>query len=419
MNPPKVTEQINGYLIEWPDPINLKARVSRLRMPSDGQVKGELDIRHVNGEKESHLLVPTQFNFSSEPTRRKYAKELANKLDPALTIEWQEIFDYLSKTVQELARAGDTFVEIYPEETSPAPEQMLEGIIYKGVQNILYGEKGVSKSTLAYLLGLCVTLPWHDNPLELKVSKESIITLVLDWETDEPIFRYYISRLQRGMNIPPCSLYYRRCTLPLADDIEAIQKHIEATKAKLIIIDSLGAAAGGERGELKGSESALIFNTALRKLRATSLIIGQSPRGEEGKQKNIYGTVFFTYYARNILELCRGQDEYEDTAHLALFHRDCNLGRRMRPIGLQVRFNDDTGAITIEREPVSITEFTEKVSTSMKILELLKTGAMEPKEMKETLGASYANISSSLRRLLNQDKVVRIENKWGLKTLGI
>ena len=413
---PKVTELINGYLIEWADPVNLKAKVSRIRMPSDGQVKGELEIRYsMNGKSDVYLLVPTQFNFSSEPTRARLAKQLAEKLEQ--DIEWKEILDYLSQKIQELARAGEAYVEIFPVENAPAPEQLLEGIIYKGVQNIIYGEKGVLKSTVAYLLAMCVTLPWHDNPLDLKVYPETMRTLVLDWETDDSIFRYYVSRLQRGMSIPPCTLFYRRCSLPLADDVEAIQNHIEKIGAKLLIIDSLGAAAGGERGELKGSESALIFNTALRKLNITSLIIGQSPRSEEGKRSNIYGTVFFTYYARNILELCRGQEEYEDSSHLALFHRDCNLGRKMRPIGLRIDFNDTTGAINVVREPVSISEFTERISTSMKILEILKGGAIAQKDLKEITGASYSNISASLRRLLRQGKVIKMEDKWGLQTL--
>ena len=77
---------------------------------------------------------------------------------------------------------------------------------------------------------------------------------MLDWETDESIFRYYISRLRKGMNIPICSLHYRRCTLPLISDLEAIQKHTETINANMIVVDSLGAAAGGERGELKGYE---------------------------------------------------------------------------------------------------------------------------------------------------------------------
>jgi len=412
-----IKELINGYEFAWPD-IGLVARATRLRLPSDGQVKGELEVYQQQGNGRTQLLVPTQFNFSSEPTRTKYAKQLTDKLSQE--IEWREVFDYLSYEVQRLTRTGDTCVEVFPDASAPAPEQLLEAIIYRAVQNIIFGEKGVAKSTLAYLLGLTVALPWHDNPLGLQVRSESIKALVLDWETDESVFRYYTSRLQKGMGIPPCSLHYRRCAMPMADDIEAIQNHIEEAKAELLIVDSLGAAAGGEAGELKGAESALRFNTALRRLRThtggpvTSLIIGQSPRNQDGAQKNIYGTVFFTYYARNIFELCRAQDDMEDTAHLALFHRACNLGRRIQPIGLRADYNDSTGAITIEREPVSVSEFSEKVSTTARILEILKDGAMTQKELKESLKCSYASLGMALSRLSKKQLITRVGEKWGL-----
>lgn len=412
---PKVTEQINGYLIEWPEPHRLKARVSRIRIPSDGQVRGELEIKHINGKNESILLVPTQFNFSSEQTRVRFSKQLSEKL--ALNIEWKAIFDYLSQKVQAMARAGDALVEVYPDLESPPPEQMIENLIYKKVQNIIYGEKGVSKSTLAYLLGMCVTLPWVDNPLGLSVSKASVRTLVLDWETDEGIFRYYLSRLRRGMSIPHCSLFYRRCGSPLVDDIEAVQKHIEDTSAELLIIDSLGAAAGGERGELKGSESALLFNSALRKLKRTSLIIAQTRKGDDEKKKTIYGSTYFTYYARNIFELCASQEPYEDTQHLGLFHRECNLGRKMQPMGLRLEFSQD-GGINIEREPISVAEFAQKVSVSQLVLNALKEGAMTSKELKEQLDVSRGSIDMAVKRLRELRKIIDTgSKKWGLPAI--
>lgn len=412
----EIVEQINGYLIKWGQPWFLTARISRLRTPSDGQVRGELEIRHTNGTKESILLVPTQFNFSSEPTRARFAKQLSDKLD--VKVEWKEIFDYLSQKVQELARLGDGYVEVFPEEDTPAPEQLLQGIIYRGVQNIIFGEKGVNKSTLAYLLGICVTLPWTDNPLDLAVPGRSIKTLVLDWETDQAIFRYYMSRLQRGMNVPVCSLFYRRCALPLVDDIEAIQRHIEETGAELLIIDSLGAAAGGERGELRGAESALLFNAALRKLKVTSLIIAQTRKGDDDRKKTIYGSTYFTYYARNIFELCQGVDDFGDTVHLALFHRECNLGRKMPAVGLRIMYDDATGAIRIERESVSIAEFSEKVSVSMRILEVLREGAMTSKELKEALDVSRGSIDMAIKRLRSQRKITDTGNKrWGLMSV--
>jgi hypothetical protein len=412
---PKVIEQINGYLIEWPAPYYLSARVSRIRIPSDGQVRGELEIKHINGKNEFILLVPTQFNFSSEQTRVRFAKQLSEKL--ALNIEWKSVFDYLSQKVQALARTGDALVEVYPDSESPPPEQMVESLIYKGVQNIIYGEKGVSKSTLAYLLGMCVTLPWLDNPFGLSVPEKSVKALVLDWETDEGIFRYYLSRLQRGMAIPYCSLFYRRCTSPLMDDIEAIQKHIEDTSAELLIIDSLGAAAGGERGELKGSEAALLFNSALRRLKRTSLIIGQTRKGEDDKRKTIYGSTYFTYYARNIFELCASQDVYEDIQHLGLFHRECNLGKKMQPMGLRLEFAQD-GGINFEREPVSVAEFAQKVSVSQLVLNALKEGAMTSKELKEQLDVNRGSIDMAVKRLRELRKIIDTGGKkWGLPVI--
>ena len=407
----KITEQINGYLIEFPEN-SLTAKVSRLRTPSDGQVRGELEIRRKDGDKETLLLVPTQFNFSSELTRARYSNQLSQKLDTK--IEWREIFDYICQKVQELARSGDACVEVWADPDTPPPEQLLEGIIYKGVQNIIFGEKGVSKSTLAYTLAICITLPWEDNPLSLKVPTKPVKVLILDWETDESIFRYYLARLQKGMGLPIVPLFYRRCTLPLNDDIEAIQRYIEKSEAELLVIDSLAAAAGGDRGELKGSESALLFDSGLRKLKKTSLIIGQTAKGDkDGKKKTIFGSTLFTYYARNIFELCAGQDDYGDTQHLALFHRECNLGGKMPPIGLRIEF--EAGGIKIEREPVSIAEFSEKVSTSKLILETLKNGAMSSKELKELLDVSRGSVDMAIKRLRGQRKIIDTGNKkWGL-----
>lgn len=409
-SPPNITEVINGYVLEWPEH-KLTAKATRIRTPSDGQVKGELEIqRNVNGTV-NYLLVPTQFNFSSEPTRAKFAKQLSEKLD--VKVEWKEVFDCISETIQRLVRSGDVCVEVYPNETVTLPEQLISNIIYKGVQNIIFGEKGVNKSTLAYLLGICATLPWKDNPFGLSVPTDSLKTLVLDWETDKPIFEYCLSRLKNGMQYPMCSLYYRRCTLPLVDDIEPIQKHIEATNAKLLIVDSLGAAAGGERGELKGADSAILFNTALRKLNITSLIIGQTKKGDEDRKKTIFGSTYFTYYARNIFELCAGEDDYSDTQHLGLFHRECNLGKKMQPLGLRLTYTPES--ITVEREAVSIAEFVHKVSIGKQIVEALKNGAMTSKELQTHLDVNRSSIDMAIKRLRQRKQITDTgDKKWGL-----
>ena len=121
----RVTELINGYLLEWGPPYKLSARVSRLRIDGHGEVRGQLEINRTDGTKAT-LLVPAQFNFSSETSRSRLATQLKSKL--ALDIEWKEVFDQLCQEVQELARTGDSAVEIFPDPNSPAPEQLLQGL---------------------------------------------------------------------------------------------------------------------------------------------------------------------------------------------------------------------------------------------------------------------------------------------------
>lgn len=410
---PVITSQIGGYLFEW-EQDHLAVKCSRLNTHSDGRVTGELFISNNNKAKPIILLPATSFNFSSEPTRVKFAKQMQAKL--ASEINWIELFDYLGQKVQELARSGDLSEEVWAQDEIIIPEFLLNPLIIKGMSNIIFGEKGVNKSTFAYVAGAIVFLPWEDNPLELVPTERNIKTLVLDWETDRATFDYYLARLHRGMNIPAFFLNYRRCTLPLSEDIEAIEKELERTGAELLIIDSLAAAAGGEDNELKGSQSALRFNTALRKLGTTSLIIAQTSKSQQQERthkKTIYGSTIFTYYARNIFELCHSEDEGGAIKHLALFHRECNVARKSAPMGFRLDFREDN-SIAIEREPVSISEFSEKMNTQARILDTLKTGPLEVKDLAELLGITVSSVSMAMSRLKKKGQVVKVDKAFGL-----
>uniref|UniRef100_A0A6H1ZQJ1 Putative ATPase domain containing protein n=1 Tax=viral metagenome TaxID=1070528 RepID=A0A6H1ZQJ1_9ZZZZ len=413
---PIITPQIGGYLFSW-EAESLLVRVSHLRVhTSDGRVTGELQITNNNQDKSMILLPSTQFNFSSDMIRARQAKQLREKYSDS-KIEWVELFDFLAHTVQELARGGDVSQEVWAEDDIRDVEYLLKPLIIKGMSNIIFGEKGVNKSTTAYLAGAIVYLPWLENPLEFEVCDQAIKTLVLDYETDLATFNYYLARLKKGTNIPAFSLNYRHCILPLADDIEAIEKEIIKTGASLLIIDSLAAAAGGEDAELKGSQSALRFNSAIRKLNTTSLIIAQTSKGqaEKSRHKTIYGSTIFTYYARNIFELCHSEEIDSNTKHLALFHRECNLARKSAPMGIRLDFNEDR-SISINRESVSISEFTDKMTTQARILDVLKRGAMEIKELAQSLDITEPNCRMAVSRLTKKGKLIKVSTGYGLLT---
>uniref|UniRef100_A0A6M3LMW3 Putative ATPase domain containing protein n=1 Tax=viral metagenome TaxID=1070528 RepID=A0A6M3LMW3_9ZZZZ len=408
INPPGITPQIGGYLLDFTE---IAVKVGRLDTHKDGRVTGELTI--TNSSK-AILLPPSTFNFSADRTRAITARALAEKY-PDTKVNWVELFDYLGYKIQELARQGEPVIEVWVDDEAEKPEFLLEPFIYKNQSNIIYGEKGVSKSTLAYTMGMCMALPWHDNPLELVVPDRPIVTLVLDWETDEKTFAYYLSRLKRGMNIPTVPMYYRKCQQPLSEELEAIQQFIQDHNIDILLIDSMAAAAGGENGELKGAQSALSFNTALRKLNRTSLIIGQTSKDMTGK-KTIFGSTMFTYYARNIFELCRNEDMDKDSVHLAMFHRECNLGRKHKPIGFCLHFDDDNNSISINRESVTVSEFVNKVSATNAVADALKSGLKTVKEICAITGLKDSVVRTYAGRLVEKGKVVKVGDRWGLKS---
>jgi hypothetical protein len=409
-----ITEQVGGYSVSWEDTA-IAAKVSRLHVHQDGHVTGMLSITHKNGHGDVRLMPNTQFNFSSEVTRAKHAKQLADKYGH-LDCDWVEMFDYLGESVQSAALSGYPAVEVWADAESEAPPLLVDPLIYQGHQNIIFGEKGVAKSTLAYTLAAIMTLPEGGNALSLKVQPEVIRTLVLDWETDQKTFEWYMGRITRGMHFGPVPIFYRRCHLPLAQDIEAIADEIGRIGVKHLIIDSLGAAAGAGGGELKGAESALEFNAALRRLPGiTATIIGQTSKGNDtGTKKTIYGSTYFTYYARNIFELYRGKDE-GDTQYVALRHTDCNFGRKHPPMAFAITYGDRS-SIAIERVSYKLSDFVETASAADVVLLVLKTG---PKSNPELKGAcpdlSDEAIRQATKRLRDANKITKLpDGKWGI-----
>lgn len=411
---PEVTELINGYLIEWETPANLKAKVNRLHISSDGQVKGQLEIRHNQNGQETYALVPTQFNFSTESTRTRFAKQLSDKL--AIDVEWREVFDYLSQKVQELARGGEPVIELVTGRDIAPPEYLLYPLIVKNYPNVIFGDPSAAKSTIAVILSQVMMLPWSDNPLGLMVPKHKVVVLYLDWEADAETIQWQTTMLQRGIEgVEILALHYRHCSQPLANDLDEIKWHIGATKANMLIIDSQGLAAGGE---LKETQPAISFYTGLRALKVTSLILAHNSKDKETKTRSIYGNQFFTAQARNVWELRKNQEMGSSEMDMALFHRKPPpFAGVHKPLGFKIVFDNEVGKMDIRQsDPKTVGEFLEQMSLKSRIIEELKDGAMLTKELAEALDVSTNQIKARCNELKHKGIVIKIEDKWGLSS---
>jgi hypothetical protein len=412
---PKVTPKAGGLLLEWPKQ-GVKIDVSRLHAHKDGRVTGELIISTDLPGIGPMLLPPSQYNFVAATSMKGLAKDMAEKLPDA---DWASITGQLSWYCTQAARLGEPMQELSTEDEIKPPEYAIWPIAPKGKPTILFGDGGSGKSRLALVLGVAAMLPWHDNPMGLRMPEDSSPLLVLDWESDEEDWRWNMKRLQRGMDLPPLFWNYRRCSIPLADDIAAIAEMVEQSKAKMAIVDSLGPASGGE---LNDSEPAIRFFAALRQLRLTSLVVAHTSKKDE-KSKSIYGNVFFKNLARSVWEIRCQQAEAEidsDELNIAMFHRKANVSKKFPPLGYCFRFSSEEGAEAFmvgQQDTRSVDEFLAQMGTGVRIMQALKNGSMTKEELMAELSATSEAIRSAIRRLDKGKRLVHLEGgKYGLST---
>ena len=121
MPQPTVKDQLNGYLLSWPD---VSITVKRVRIhKSDDRVTGEILIQSTTDEgKIITLTPPTLFNFSADRTRKEQAKNLSLKYPK---LNWAEIIDQLCDIVQERARRGEPVLELWTSEENIKPPEPL------------------------------------------------------------------------------------------------------------------------------------------------------------------------------------------------------------------------------------------------------------------------------------------------------
>lgn len=410
---------LGGYTLGWLDHADegLKFNVTHIQQDNHGGITGEVSVWYDWMSQEKPTLSSVRLNLLATRSRNDIAAKLA-KLKP--DFPWQKIVEQVCHEVIEAYRAGDPGCELEVfegnESTRVVPQYALDPLVLKGVPSIIYGDKGCHKTTLSLTAAACMLTDWHDNPFGFSLNGQAYRTALLDYESNQDLTIYTLQRIRKGCDIPYFSLFYRHCTAPLADDVEAVAKFLADHKIDVAIIDSLGAACGGD---LFKPEPALRFFEALRQLRttgcATSLIIAQNSKGEEGK-KTIFGTTFFTYYARNIFEVKKyGNFDEKVESYVALINTENNYTAKHDPMGFHLTY--PAGAIKIESTHVTLAQLTEKANVQNKITAVLReaNGEMSLEDLCRAVGTGKDTLSVLLNKLKNKGLVTSTKRGvWSL-----
>lgn len=405
MSKPKITDKPGGLEFSWEEE-KLKITVSRIRLHKDGRVTGELLVT-TSAPGYSPLLHQAQLNFTASRSMTSLANLLEKRYPDA---EWDSLIEQLCYYTLDRVRRGEPVYELWTNQEIQRPSYLIYPILPMNQPTIIFGDPASGKSLVALVLAICMILPWYDNPLGLTAPPVSHTPLMLDYELDAETTRWRLKCLQEGMGLPTLSLNYRRCALPLAEDVEQIEHHVDDTKSDVIIIDSLGPACGGD---LKDAETALRFFNALRQLKVTSLIIAHTSKERDRKTKTVFGSVFFEAISRSIWEIRSLQEHGESEIDIGLFHRKANISKLHHPLGFKMKFGDDYTEV-MEEDARTIDEFLQRMSTQTRITEELKPGKRAVKDLAEALGIPQNTVSQSLRRMKSKGLVSKYGTEWGL-----
>lgn len=391
-----------GYQFSWEEAC-ITTDVLHIHQHRDGRVTAELIFRTTLPGVPPHLH-QTQLNLLASRSKSALAKDMHEKC-PA---DWDTIIEQLCVLTIQSLRDGEPATIIRSSEQNIPQHYLIDPIVPQGMVTTIFGEPGSTKSYLALVLGIIAMLPWDDNPLALGVQDKTCSILYLDWETDEHELRKRLKCIQQGMELPEIELYYRRCALPLVDDITKIQQLVYEGGVKFVIVDSLGGACGGDLNE---AGPVLAFFRALRSLDVSSLLVGHTSKGDM-KSKSIYGSVFFTAYSRQIWECRKIQEPEEVSIETGLFHRKSNTSRLHKPIGVKWVFEDNR--TSLERcSAKDISSLVGELSLREQIQDVLKSGPMSVTELCEELGEKQDVVRMTLNR--NKSLFAKDSGKqWGL-----
>lgn len=322
--------------------------------------------------------------------------------------DWAHIIKQSCLIALDRRRMGEPVVDLSSLAAAP-PTWRVEGWVPDAGVTLLYGDGGHGKSILALYLGACIAVGKSFLNLPVKSGK----VLFLDFETESEEQAYQLRRIARGWewtSLPP--ILYHRGEAPIAESGPELRYLCDQHSIDFVIVDSLGYAGAASND----AEPVVTVYRVLRTLARPVLAVHHVSKSNSD-ERTPFGSIYHRNSARSCIELRRVQEHDEEGLHLGLFHTKINRSRPQAPLGAQVVFSPDAVFIRPE-DPKDVAGLADRVPLSVRLLDLLKRGALGPGAIAEELGLSeddQETVERSLRRLRQRGKLTRLEDgRWGL-----
>jgi hypothetical protein len=357
---------------------------------------------------------------------------LANRLKQSKKVDWESILSQIVLYCQDATSTGGSIENINLEPVTMKTEYLLYPVIPLNQPVTLFTAGGKGKSLFADWFSVMVQFGLaSDGNLPFLPIQTNV--LYLDWESDKDTHRKYITAIKRGMEITTNDeIRYLRCEQPLHMIIDDIREKVFLNQIGLVIVDSQMAATANTGRGMGESQIAGEYYNDLRSLNCSTLTIDhitkQSMSIDDGAAEAPYGSVVKYNRSRSQFELRLPDDSDDsDIKEYGLIHRKFNLGRKQKPLGITVNFqNYDDELISIKFSSCEIKN-NENLSKSLPVWErlynILAAGTpLSVAELSERTSIKEDNIKTNLNRKTNQNGTRMFaknnEDKWLLSYIA-
>jgi hypothetical protein len=417
-NRPKIKKLIDGYRFSFTEGYKkgIVIDITNIRHDRSNEIIGTLSVYSGVQPNLSVICRGIKLILSSLSSRVHTARILTDTYSGGTDKfpKWHRIINRVCNSTIRLYHTSREIEEIWPNKEVSPLEYLLQPILPLGVHTIIFGRPGSGKSSTATLIALIVQEPGSGDSLGLITLAKPSPVLYLDFENNQDELTWRWSALTKGMNTKAAPILYLSCDKPLAEMVDSLHRYIKEYGIKLLILDSLLGAAGGNPNE---AEPVLHLMNALKRFDGvTTLALAHTSKEHTQGGKTTFGSVFYEAFARSVWE-CKGtQKEGEGEMVIGLYHRKVNRSQREFPIGLRWTFTEDS--ITVVRCDLKDTKSSGSPTMASDIEDLLTAeDRMKAKEIAEELGKpeKVESIRLTLKRMEKKGLVKHFsDGTWGL-----
>jgi len=371
----------------------MRIRIDQIHERS-GALMGECLIESIHPQSPGHWML-NRLNLTNAKGRSDMAR-LMSKREGAEDLPWEEILETACALVLTAYRVGEPVVNAATRPKPTSPGFLLNPFLLNRDVSMIFGDGDSGKSLFAQYLALICAKGHRDAATGLSPDRP-VNALYLDFERSEEDFLLRLHALSSGAGVAVPPVFYRRCYRRLSDEADDIHRLISDLGIGLLVIDSVGAACGGE---IQYAEPVFTYFSALRSFNVSALHVHHITHQERknDQTKSPYGSVYLRNYSTSTWEVRRIEEE--DGMTIGLFHDKHNTTKRLPPCAYRIVFDDPAERIILHQTDVNaIAQWAKRTKLSDRIVNILRSkGPLTVTDLAAQLGVDTQAVSMAIKR---------------------